>query len=57
MKLQSFLFNMVYWMFGFKLLKYSKTATEKVAFFSVADCTLYNFVVDLVDVESLVEYM
>ena len=33
MKLQSFLINMVYWMFAFTLLKYSKTATEKVAFF------------------------
>ena len=33
MKLQSFLINMVYWMFVFSLLKHSKTATEKVAFF------------------------
>ena len=33
MKLQSFLINMVYWMFAFRLLKHSKTATEKVAFF------------------------
>ena len=33
MKLQSFLINMVYWMFAFSLLKHSKTATEKVAFF------------------------
>ena len=36
MKLQSFLINVVYWMFAFSLLKHSKTATEKV--FSVADC-------------------
>ena len=32
MKLQSFLINMVYWM-TIRLLKHSKPATEKVAFF------------------------
>ena len=33
LKIQYFLIFMVYWMFGFSLLKHWKTATEKVDFF------------------------
>ena len=33
MKLLSFVINMVYWMYAFRLLKHSENATEKVAFF------------------------